>query len=245
MIGLIITAVIFGFVWVGLYDKAGRNHGKALGKYILYAIVWCVILTVILAWNSAPSTAVTGLWSGAIFGYFVGLGLSKWQISQETAERKAQQEAERKIHLEKVAKYEQEERERKEAEARQMEADAKEAERKRKEVEAEKARLKVELEEATALKALHNHLELITNAVRAMRADDPNAVLISTVDAELRAIAANGRISAEMIADPEIQEDVALLIEMLDERGVTDKILRNRMQKVLGIGKSLDASPTG
>ncbi|MBU2582727.1 MAG: DUF4670 domain-containing protein [Alphaproteobacteria bacterium] len=249
MIALVISSIFFGFVWVGLYDKAARDHGKALGKYILYVVVWCVLLSIAIAWaslaswTSLPAAEIQGLWTGGIIGYFVGLGLSKWQISQETAERKAQQEAQQKIHLEKVAQHEQEERERKAAEARQKEIDAADAERRRKEVEAEKVRLKAEREHAAAIKALHGHLELITNAVRAMRIDDPNAVLISTVDAELRAIGGNPQITAEMLADPEVREDVTLLVEMLDERGVTDKILRNRMQKVLGLSSPVDASP--
>ena len=73
---------------------------------------------------------------------------------------------------------------------------------------------------------------MITSAVRSIRRDADNAVLINTIDSELKAIARNERITGAMLTQPDLKDDVEIILQMLAERGVDDKILLNRLQKV-------------
>lgn len=112
------------------------------------------------------------------------------------------------------------------------EEDAQEASRRRAEIEAEKSRLREERERSAAEKALHGHVEVITSAVRSIRRDGDNAVLINTIDSELKAIARNERITEAMLTHADLKDDVEVILQMLAERGVDDRILLNRLRKV-------------
>lgn len=125
-----------------------------------------------------------------------------------------------------------------EADARQREADTLEAARKRKEVDAEKVRLREERERLTGQQALHSHLSVVTGAMRAIRPGGDNAVLVTTMDEELKAIARNPKITESMIVAPSVLEEVELILQSLAQQGVDDVILLNRIRRVFQLDQS-------
>ena len=68
--------------------------------------------------------------------------------------------------------------------------------------------------------------------MRSIRRDGDNAVLINTIDSELKAIARNERITEAMLTHADLKDDVEVILQMLAERGVDNRVLLSRLRKV-------------
>lgn len=226
IVGFLFIILFLSGTWGLLYE--GRWGRRSNLRTALLFIPGVLLASAVFNAGVLIPLAIVGVFLSRIAMWATAKQEAKERLAAEALEAQRQFEAtmegERKKHLDAVLEKQ---RQRKEAE---------EAARKVAQRETEKARLRTEREAASALKALHSHLEVITSAVRSLQPGTDNAVLLNTIDGELKAIGRNAAITSDMLADPEVREDAALVAEMLAEKGISDKILFNRFAKLFGVG---------
>lgn len=211
-------------IWLGVYYSKLGQRSKLNASVGAFGIM----LLSTMVKGSFSSVMLYGFFGGVLSGSLIVTMLAKRNQKMLLAEAKAEEGRQAVAAL--SAKRAEEAR----VVAEKAAADEREREEAKKKAEndALKVRLREERERSGAEKALHGHVEVITSAVRSIRRDADNAVLINTIDSELKAIARNERITGAMLTQPDLKDDVEIILQMLAERGVDDKILLNRLQKV-------------
>ncbi|MBA4131696.1 MAG: hypothetical protein C0519_09755 [Hyphomicrobium sp.] len=155
-------------------------------------------------------------------------------LAKRLAEREAQEAADAEVRrlteLTQQAETQRanEERVRQQEEERQRQH----AEAERTAFEAQRAQARAQREQVQAQQALRGHLDIITAAIRALTPGHDNPIMLTTIDEELKAIGRHAHITPAMLADPAIQDDARLMLEMLEERAVRDRLLLTHLRQV-------------
>lgn len=215
--------LIYLFLFMGLFGalfESGwgkRRYGRTLFAYVPIAFMLI----------SLPGAA--DMFSGGFLPLFIAPPLARYidRINQqhEATQREAARQAEAQRQADRAAQA-QRQREQEEREAAQQ------ASAERAAFEAQRAKAKEAREQALAAKALRGHLDVMTGAARALRADPQNPILLTTIDDEIKAIARNERITRAMLAAPDVTEDIRLLTAMLEGNHVTDTLLLTHIRQV-------------
>lgn len=231
VVWLCVYLAVFGALWEWLFQSrwGGRSYVRSL---IAFVPIGLVLSSVVSRDGDAAAAGLLAMALTVPLSRFLD-----WLKKKEEAKARevaALAEAQRQAQLAEEAQRQHAAEEL--ARAVAEEEATRKAEQERAAFEQQRAVSKAERERSTAEKALHGHVEVITSAVRSIRRDADNAVLINTIDGELRAIARNERITESMLAHADLKDDVALILQMLAQRGVDDPILLNRLRKIFKMG---------
>lgn len=158
------------------------------------------------------------------------------RLAEQEAQEASRAEIQRLAELAQRAEAERanEEQARQQEEERQQQ----QAEAERTAFEVQRAQARVQREQAQAQQALRGHLDIITAAIRALTPGQDNPVMLTTIDEELKAIGRHPHITPAMLADTAIQDDARMLLEMLEERGVSDRLLLTHLRQVFRLKQS-------
>ncbi len=231
VVWICVYLMVFGALWEWIFQSkwGGGSYFKSLVVYVPIGMVLSSL------GGRSGEIAAAGLFAMTV-AVPLNVLLDKLRRQQKAKAREAAavaeakrqallaEEAQRQLAAEQLARKATEE------------AAARRADEERAALEQQRALAKAERERSGAEKALQGHVEVITSAVRSIRRDGDNAVLINTIDSELKAIARNERITEAMLTHVDLKDDIGLIAQMLAERGVDDKILLNRLRKVFRIG---------
>ena len=229
VVWICVYLMVFGALWEWIFQSkwGGGSYSRSLVVYVPIGMVLSSL------GGRSGEIAAAGLFAMTL-AVPLNVLFDKLKLQQEAKAREAAAVAEAK-RQELLAEEAQRQRAAEEMARKSAEEEAaRRADEERAALE-QQAVAKAERERSAAEKALHGHVEIITSAVRSIRRDADNAVLINTIDSELKAIARNERISEAMLTRADLRDDVALSLQMLADRGVDDKILLNRLRKVFRI----------
>lgn len=231
VVWICVYLVVFGALWEWIFQSKWGSQSY-LRSFIAYVPIGMVLSSL---GGRSGEIAAAGLFAMTL-AVPLNVLLDKLKLQQEAKAREAAAVAEAK-RQELLAEEAQRQRAAEEMARKSAEEEAaRRADEERAALEQQRAVAKAERERSAAEKALHGHVEVITSAVRSIRRDADNAVLINTIDSELKAIARNERITEAMLTHVNLKDDISLIAQMLAERGVDDKILLNRLRKVFRIG---------
>jgi flagellar biosynthesis GTPase FlhF len=192
-------------------------------RWIRTLVAYLPIASLVTAVGERSGDIASGGALALLLGPPVARFLSKRlaeQEAQETARAEAQRLADRAA--EEAQCQATEERERQQEQERQCQL----AEAERTAFEAKRAQARAQREQTQAQQALRGHLDIITAAIRALTPGEHNPVMLTTIDDELNAIRRHPHITPAMVM-------ARLLVEMLDERGVSDRLVLTHLQQIL------------
>src|SRR4029077_692339 len=226
---LFVAAIVFVIFFAIRFVVASiwKNEQTAQEKYANFFTSAGGLCAGIGMLTGIVNFSLTIIIMGYVYGAAIfGIGFLVEFAFQAIEARKKRIEGIRIQHMLETQKQEKEEHER---ERRAVEE--KEAIERSEQLEAEKKKLRIKRDEEAGTQALLGHMAVIVGAVRALTPGGEHAVLLNTIDGEVKSIARNDKITEAMVKGAEVQEEISLVLARLGELGIADKILDSRITR--------------